>query len=92
VSGALLPRHLWSTPHGLTITAKETRVQLRGQIKSLFDIREISKKTPMAPASVIRLHPDDGVLIARASLPVGMLVADGVTTLERIPELRWELR
>ena len=39
----------------------------------------------MAPAPVIRLHPDDGVLIARASLPPGMVVADGVTTVERIP-------
>jgi altronate hydrolase len=34
---------------------------------------------------VIRLHPDDGVLIARSSLPAGMVVADGVTTAERIP-------
>ena len=39
----------------------------------------------MAPAPVIRLHPDDGVLIARSSLPPGMVVADGVTTAERIP-------
>src|SRR6202045_935113 len=39
----------------------------------------------MAPAPVIRLHPDDGVLIARSSLPPGMGVADGVTTSERIP-------
>ncbi|MGA7484520.1 MAG: UxaA family hydrolase, partial [Bradyrhizobium sp.] len=39
----------------------------------------------MAPAPVIRLHPDDGVLIARSSLPVGLVVADGVTTVERIP-------
>src|ERR1700691_2485775 len=39
----------------------------------------------MAPAPVIRLHPDDGVLIARASLPPGMVVAEGVTTVERIP-------
>jgi hypothetical protein len=39
----------------------------------------------MAPAPVIRLHPDDGVLIARSSLPPGLVVADGVTTLERIP-------
>ncbi|HEY0912547.1 MAG TPA: UxaA family hydrolase, partial [Bradyrhizobium sp.] len=39
----------------------------------------------MTPAPVIRLHPDDGVLIARASLPPGMVVADGVTTVERIP-------
>src|SRR3984893_322097 len=39
----------------------------------------------MAPAPVIRLHPDDGVLIARSSLPPGMVVADGVTTIERIP-------
>ena len=37
------------------------------------------------PAPVIRLHPDDGVLIARASLPPGMVVANGVTTTERIP-------
>jgi altronate hydrolase len=34
----------------------------------------------MTPASVIRLHPDDGVLIARSSLPPGMVVIDGVTT------------
>src|SRR3979411_2552524 len=39
----------------------------------------------MAPAPVIRLHPDDGVMIARSSLPAGMVVADGVTTVERIP-------
>ena len=39
----------------------------------------------MAPAPVIRLHPDDGVLIARSSLPAGLVVADGVTTAERIP-------
>src|ERR1700741_5424397 len=39
----------------------------------------------MAPAPVIRLHPDDGVLIARSSLPPGMVVADGVTTVERVP-------
>ncbi len=30
----------------------------------------------MAPAPVIRLHPDDGVLIARSSLPQGLVVAD----------------
>src|ERR1700753_63604 len=41
---------------------------------------------PMAtPAPVIRLHPDDGVLIARSSLPPGMEIADGVMTTERIP-------
>src|SRR5471030_3307458 len=45
----------------------------------------MSRRTPMAQAPVIRLHPDDGVLIARSSIPVGMLVADGVTTVERIP-------
>src|SRR6186713_2250432 len=39
----------------------------------------------MTPAPVIRLHPDDGVLIARSSLPPGLVVADGVTTTERIP-------
>ena len=39
----------------------------------------------MTPPPVIRLHPDDGVLIARSSLPPGMVVADGVTTVERIP-------
>src|ERR1700675_2674276 len=39
----------------------------------------------MAQAPVIRLHPNDGVLIARSSIPVGMVVADGVTTVERIP-------
>src|SRR5260221_1579282 len=39
----------------------------------------------MAATPVIRLHPDDGVLIARSSLPPGMVVAEGVTTVERIP-------
>src|SRR5579871_86135 len=39
----------------------------------------------MTPTPVIRLHPDDGVLIARASLPAGLVVAEGVTTVERIP-------
>ncbi len=29
----------------------------------------------MTPAPVIRLHPDDGVLIARSSLPAGTIVA-----------------
>src|ERR1700719_3282871 len=38
----------------------------------------------MTAAPVIRLHPDDGVLIARSSLPPGLLVADGVATVERI--------
>src|SRR3954468_23615702 len=48
---------------------------------SLFALR----RPPMTISPVIRLHPDDGVLIARASLPPGTLVADGVTTVERIP-------
>src|ERR1700756_3247056 len=39
----------------------------------------------MTPAPVIRLHPDDGVLVARPAPPAGMVVADGVTTVERIP-------
>src|SRR5260221_3408347 len=39
----------------------------------------------MAPTPVIRLHPDDGVLIARSSLPAGMVVAEGVTGVERFP-------
>ena len=39
----------------------------------------------MTPPPVIRLHENDGVLIARSSLPPGMVVADGVTTAERIP-------
>src|ERR1700723_4750101 len=39
----------------------------------------------MTPAPVIRLHPDDGVLSPRPSLPAGLVVADGVTTVERIP-------
>src|SRR6202021_1480555 len=43
------------------------------------------RRTPMTQAPVIRLHPDDGVLIARSSRPPGMGVAEGVTTVERIP-------
>jgi len=34
---------------------------------------------------VIRLHPDDGVVIARASLLPGAQVADGVAAAQRIP-------
>ncbi len=45
----------------------------------------LTQETAMTPAPVIRLHPDDGVLIARSSLPPGMVVAEGVTTVERIP-------
>jgi altronate hydrolase len=36
-------------------------------------------------AAVIRLHPDDGVVIARASLLPGAPVAEGVTASQRIP-------
>src|ERR1700721_493379 len=39
----------------------------------------------MAQAPVIRLHPDDGVLIARSSLPPGMEIATGATRREPIP-------
>ena len=39
----------------------------------------------MAPPLVIRLHPDDGVLIARATLLPGTPVADGVVTSGRVP-------
>jgi altronate hydrolase len=39
----------------------------------------------MAPPPVIRLHPDDSVVIARATLLPGTLVAAGVTAGGRIP-------
>jgi len=39
----------------------------------------------MAPPPVIRLHPGDSVVIARATLLPGTPVADGVVTQERIP-------
>lgn len=39
----------------------------------------------MTPSPVIRLHPDDGVLIARSSLMPGVEVAAGVVTTDRIP-------
>jgi altronate hydrolase len=39
----------------------------------------------MAPAPVIRLHPDDSVVIARMALLPGVEVAPGVTASERIP-------
>ena len=35
--------------------------------------------------TTIRLHPDDGVVIARSTLLPGVPVAPGVTTVERIP-------
>ncbi|MCW3473057.1 UxaA family hydrolase [Limobrevibacterium gyesilva] len=39
----------------------------------------------MAPPPTIRLHPDDGVVIARATLLPGTPVADGVVATERVP-------
>jgi altronate hydrolase len=39
----------------------------------------------MAPTPVIRLHPDDSVVIARAALLPGVEVAPGVMAAERIP-------
>ena len=39
----------------------------------------------MAPPPVIRLHPDDGVVIARATLLPGTEVAAGVVAIARIP-------
>lgn len=39
----------------------------------------------MSPSPVIRLHPDDAVLIARTMLLPGVEVAKGVITSERIP-------
>ncbi|MBV9252078.1 MAG: UxaA family hydrolase, partial [Acetobacteraceae bacterium] len=39
----------------------------------------------MTPPATIRLHPDDGVVIARATLLPGAPVADGVAAAERIP-------
>ena len=48
-------------------------------------ILEDPRRPPKTISPVIRLHPDDGVLIARASLPPGTLVAEGLTTVDRIP-------
>jgi altronate hydrolase len=39
----------------------------------------------MAPPLIIRLHPDDGVVIARATLLPGTPVEEGVTAAGRIP-------
>jgi altronate hydrolase len=39
----------------------------------------------MTPSPVIRLHPDDAVVIARATLLPGTKVADGVVSVGRIP-------
>ena len=39
----------------------------------------------MSPPPVIRLHPDDSVVIARATLLPGAAVAEGVTSIGRIP-------
>jgi len=39
----------------------------------------------MSPPPVIRLHPDDGVVIARATLLPGAPVAPGIAALDRIP-------
>src|SRR4051794_30053864 len=47
--------------------------------------QEEPEEAKMTPPPVIRLHPDDGVLIARSSLMPGVEVAKGVVTTERIP-------
>ncbi|MEW6641796.1 MAG: altronate dehydratase family protein [Pseudomonadota bacterium] len=39
----------------------------------------------MTPPPVIRLHPDDSVVIARATLLPGTAVADGVVARDRVP-------
>ncbi len=39
----------------------------------------------MAPPPVIRLHPEDSVVIARATLLPGVAVAEGVAAIERVP-------
>ena len=39
----------------------------------------------MAISPVIRLHPNDGVVIARGMIAPGVAVEDGVTAVERIP-------
>jgi altronate hydrolase len=39
----------------------------------------------MAPPTIIRLHPDDGVVIARTTLLPGAPVAEGIVAQERIP-------
>src|SRR5947209_11139719 len=53
--------------------------------KGLGEVAANQGDTHMTSAPVIRLHPDDSVLIARASLPVGLAIAEGVTTMDRIP-------
>src|SRR5205807_6737023 len=39
----------------------------------------------MTPSAVIRLHPEDGVLIARTTLLPGAELASGIVASERIP-------
>ena len=39
----------------------------------------------MEKSTVIRLHPDDGVVIARATLQPGTAITEDVTTVDRIP-------
>src|SRR6266568_3010144 len=70
-------RYAWAPDQQRTACALRS---IRGTIP-----RRPRGDTIMAPAPVIRLHPDDGVLIARSSLPPGTVVADGVATVERIP-------
>src|SRR6202012_4839823 len=43
------------------------------------------EEPPMAPPPVIRLHPDDSVVIARATLLPGAPVGDNVRATQRIP-------
>jgi hypothetical protein len=67
---------------------KQTRIAVASGDRSILHRYSPAEEVQMTPAPVIRLHPDDGA-IARSSLPPGMVVADGVTTVERIPAGHW---
>src|SRR5438270_890184 len=81
-----MPKCRWRRP-GKIQTATLNEASRRTEIRIVRSrLRPVtSRRDCMTPTAVIRLHPDDGVLIARASLPPGIVIAEGVSTLERIP-------
>ena len=55
------------------------------RVGPIWSIRDFTKRSPGRCTPVIRLHPDDNVVIARTTLIADAPVADGIATSVRIP-------
>src|SRR5215813_10630699 len=79
------PSRTMRPPVASAAILRDVGLRLLFRIRVAYAAAVPQRRFPMAPTPVIRLHPDDGVLIARSSLPAGMVVTEGVITAERIP-------